>query len=199
VTKVKYQTKSTKSILNKMKNIDGWFWCRYTLNAYNGCEHACVYCDARSDRYYLHKEFDNSIYVKENSAELLEKKLKNTRTLLPDIVALGGTCDAYQPAEAKFQNLPKILKILAKYKYPVNISTKNKLIQRDLELFNQIATDTYAGISFTITSIDPSVVNALEPGASTTQERLDVIHRIHTKFPKIHVGVNFMPIIPFRR
>ena len=33
---VKYENKSMKSILNRLKNIDSWFWCRYTLNPYQG-------------------------------------------------------------------------------------------------------------------------------------------------------------------
>ena len=91
-----------------MKYIDSWFWCRYTLNPYNGCEHACVYCDARSDRYYLHKDFENTVYVKVNAAQLLEKRLKGTRSLLQDVVAIGGTCDAYQPMKKNMKIQPKI-------------------------------------------------------------------------------------------
>ncbi|MBD3185276.1 hypothetical protein GF325_00495, partial [Candidatus Bathyarchaeota archaeon] len=35
--------KRFRTIVNKLKYIDSWFWCRYTLNPYNGCEHASVY------------------------------------------------------------------------------------------------------------------------------------------------------------
>ena len=46
--KVRYEQKEYKSILNKYKFIDGWFWCRYGINTYSGCEFACTYCDSRS-------------------------------------------------------------------------------------------------------------------------------------------------------
>lgn len=193
---VKYESKSMKSILNQLKYIDSWFWCRYTLNPYQGCEHACIYCDARSERYYLHKDFEDKIYFKENAAHLLDRKLKNSRTFLPDVVSLGGTCDSYQPAEEKFQNTRKILKILLKYKFPINISTKNILIKKDLDIIHQIAEETWATIAFTITTTDSDLANFLEPHASPPDERLETIKFISENFPKIHIGVNFMPIVP---
>jgi DNA repair photolyase len=193
---VKYERKSMKSILNKLKYIDSWFWCRYTLNPYQGCEHACIYCDARSERYYLHDDFENTIYYKENAVTLLDHKLKNTRTFLPDVVSLGGTCDAYQPAEEKYQNTRKILKILLKNKYPINLSTKNILVRKDLAIIQEIAKKTWATIAFTITTTDPDMANFLEPNASSPKERLKVIKFISENYPEIHIGVNFMPIVP---
>ena len=193
----KYIKKKFKGILNKLKYIDGWFWCRYTINAYSGCEHACIYCDARSNRYYLHKDFDETIYVKENAAQILEKRIKNAKTLLPDVVALGGVNDSYQPAELEYENTRKILEVLNKYKLPVNISTKSVLVKRDLDILEQIAKDTWCSIAFTITTTDQDMADFLEPAASTIKERFDAIRYIYNKHPKIHVGVNFMPIVPF--
>ncbi|MHA1718188.1 MAG: radical SAM protein [Promethearchaeota archaeon] len=186
-----------KSILNRLKYIDSWFWCRYTLNPYQGCEHACIYCDARSERYYLHEDFEDRIYIKENAVNLLNHKLKNSRTFLPDVVSIGGTCDAYQPAEAKYHNTRKILKILLKYNFPINISTKNVSIKEDLSIIQDIAKKTWATVAFTITTTDPTMADFLEPNASPPEERLKVIKLIAKNYPKIHVGVNFMPIVPF--
>lgn len=179
-----------------MKYIDGWFWCRYTINTYSGCEHACIYCDARSNRYYLHDDFDETIYVKENAGQILEKRIKNAKTLLPDVVALGGVNDSYQPVEFKYENTRRILKILNKYKFPVNISTKSTLVKRDLDIFEHVANETWCSIAFTITTLDQELADFLEPAASTVKERLGVISFINQKYPKIHVGVNFMPIVP---
>ncbi|GAI50154.1 unnamed protein product, partial [marine sediment metagenome] len=81
---VKYIEKEFKTIINKLKYIDSWFWCRYTLNPYNGCEHACIYCDARSEKYYLHPDLDNEIIVKDTvqyvSAAILDKISKSRKT-----------------------------------------------------------------------------------------------------------------------
>ena len=193
---VKYEVKQVKSILNKMKYIDSWFWCRYTLNSFNGCEHACTYCDARSDRYYLHQDFDKTIYIKTNAATLLDTKFKNTRTLEKDVIAMAGTSDGYQPAEKTSENTKKILQVILKHGFPVNISTKNKLIVRDLDLFNAIAQKSWANIAFTITSVDQDLTNFLEPRASPITDRFAAINQISQYFPEINVGINLMPIIP---
>ncbi|MHA1369969.1 MAG: hypothetical protein ACTSWN_02680 [Promethearchaeota archaeon] len=99
-----YQLKKFKTILNKLKYIDSWFWCRYTLNPYSGCEHNCCYCDARSRKYYLHEDFESVIYVKQDADKILDSRLTRARVLLSDVVSIGGTCDAYQPAEKRFRN-----------------------------------------------------------------------------------------------
>jgi len=193
---IRYQEKEAKSILNKMKVIDSWFWCRYTTNPYNGCEHACIYCDARSERYYLQADFDETIFVKINAPQLLENQLKNSRSMLPDVVAMAGTCDAYQPAEAQYKITQKMLQILLKYHYPLTLSTKSILVKRDVELFEAIALDTWCSIAFTVTSCDPSIVKFLEPRTATSQERFEAIRFFKENAPHVKVGVNFMPIVP---
>lgn len=179
-----------------MKVIDSWFWCRYTTNPYNGCEHACVYCDARSERYYLQQDFDDTIFVKINAPVLLENQLKNSRTMLPDVVAMAGTCDAYQPAEAQYKITQKMLQVLLKYHYPLTISTKSILVKRDVELFEAIAKDTWCSLAFTITSMDPKIVKFLEPRTATSQQRIEAIRFFKIYAPHVKVGVNFMPIVP---
>lgn len=194
---VKYIEKEFKTIINKLKYIDSWFWCRYTLNPYNGCEHACIYCDARSEKYYLHPDLDNVIIVKKNVKKKLDNRLKNARTLLPDVVATGGVCDAYQPAEIKYQNTRQILEILLKYKYPICLSTKSDLILRDLDILSKIADDTYCTVSFTITTFDDKIAKFLEPGATPPLKRIEALMTIKEEFPKIQTGVNLMPIVPY--
>ncbi len=93
---VNYGYKEFKSVLNKQKYPDSWFWSRYTLNPYSGCAHACIYCDARSQRYYL-EDFENEVIVKTDFDKKLDLRLKRARTLLPDVIAAGGVNDSYQP------------------------------------------------------------------------------------------------------
>ena len=193
---VQYKIKSSKSILNTMKYPDSWFWAKYTLNPFSGCEHACSYCDARSQRYYLHSDFEETIFIKQNAPELLQKKLQNSRTLRPDVIAMAGVCDAYQPAEKNYKITKKLLKIIQRYKFPVNISTKSTLILRDLDIFNQIAKDTWVSLAFTITSVNQEIIDFLEPKASPVIDRFEAISYIAKEYPNIQVGVNFMPIIP---
>ena len=83
---VKYIYKEFKSVLNKLKFPDSWFWSRYTLNTYSGCAHACIYCDARSERYYI-ENFENEVIIKTDFDKKLDQRLKRARTLLPDVIA----------------------------------------------------------------------------------------------------------------
>ncbi|NHI94108.1 MAG: radical SAM protein [Candidatus Lokiarchaeota archaeon] len=191
-----YELKEFKTVINKMKFVDSWFWCRYTLNSYNGCEHACVYCDARSKKYYLHPEFEEVIFVKTNIRKKLDDRLRRARTLLPDVVGTGGTCDAYQQAEKQYKNTRQVLEVLLKYKFPVLIGTKNTLVLRDLDLITQINKETWCTVAFTITSFNEEVINFLEPRASPPDERINALRMIKEEHPEIQTGVHFMPIVP---
>ncbi len=194
---IKYIAEEFKTIFNKYRFIDSWFWCRYSINPYSGSEFACTYCDSRSHRYHLQPEFDQLIYVKNNAGTMLDNKLRRARTLLPDVVALGGTCDAYQPAEASYNNTRQCLEVLLRYHYPVIISTKSTLILRDLDILSQVARDTWCAIGVTITTLDRKLAGFLEPKAPLPEKRLNVIKEIKQGGPEIQVGVNFIPIVPF--
>ncbi|MDX1436622.1 MAG: hypothetical protein R3335_07425, partial [Anaerolineales bacterium] len=96
--------KQYKSILNTLKYIDSWFWARYTINPYNGCQFGCTYCDARSAKYDMPEDFEDRIVIKEEVGPMLERRISRARTLLPDVVVIGGVTDGYQPADKKYEN-----------------------------------------------------------------------------------------------
>lgn len=194
---IKYVPKEFKTILNRYKFIDSWFWCRYSINPYNGCEFACTYCDSRSHKYHLQPEFDHVIFVKNNAGDMLDKRLQRARTLLRDVVAIGGTCDAYQPAEASYKNTRQCLDVLLKYHYPVVLSTKSTLVLRDMDILSRIAKDSWCTIGITVTTLDKKLAKFLEPRAPSPEERLDVVKKIKEKYSEMQAGVNFIPIVPF--
>lgn len=189
--------KEFKTALNKLKYPDSWFWCRYTINPYSGCAHTCIYCDARSDRYYLSQDFETEVIVKSNIGKNLNQRIKRSRTLLPDVIGPGGVCDAYQPIELEVENTLKILRVIEKHKYPVNIATKSKLITRDVDILNRIAKDTWCTVGFSITTMNEELAQFLEPQSSSPKERLEALKQIKQKAPNVQVGTYFMPIIPF--
>ncbi len=193
---IKYKEKEFKTAINKLKFPDSWFWARYTINPYSGCEHACIYCDARSQRYYL-EDFENEVLIKTAIDRKLELRIKHARKLLPDVVGAGGVNDAYQPCEKKVENTRNVLRVLAKYKYPVNIATKSDLITKDINLFKEIAQQTWCTIGFSITTIDEDLAKFLEPFSSTPSKRLEALKTIKNQAPNVQVGTYFMPIIPF--
>ncbi len=193
---VKYIYKEFKTTLNKLKYPDSWFWSRYTLNTYSGCEHACIYCDARSQRYYL-EDFENEVIIKTNFDKKLDQRFKRARTLLPDVIAPGGVNDAYQPIEKKIEHTRKVFQVIAKHKFPINIATKSKLVTRDLDILKKIAADTWCTIGFSISTTNEELAKFLEPHSSSPFERLEALKIIKKKAPNIQVGTYFIPIIPF--
>jgi DNA repair photolyase len=135
--------------------------------------------------------------VKTNIDKILDQKIKRSRTLLPDVIGPGGVCDAYQPIELEVENTLKILKVIEKHKYPLNIATKSNLITRDIEILNSIARDTWCTVGFSITTINEELAQFLEPHSSPPKERLEALKQIKQKAPNVQVGTYFMPIIPF--
>lgn len=77
-----------------------------SINAYRGCEHGCSYCYARQTHEYLGfssgLDFETKIMVKERAAELLRKELSSPKWK-PQLLAMSGVTDCYQPIERKLK------------------------------------------------------------------------------------------------
>jgi len=189
--------KEYKSIINKKKWIDSWFWERYSINPYNGCHFGCIYCDARSGKYHMPEQFEEEIVVKKNVAQMLDMRLTRARTFQPDIVGIGGVTDCYQPAEKIYKNTQQILEVLLKHQFPVHICTKSDLVLRDLDLLQAIARLTWASVSVTILTVDKERAKFLDYRAPSPQRRLKVIQTIKEKAPQVQTGVLAIPVIPF--
>lgn len=184
---------NAKSIMLKRNYADGWFLEKYAMNIYRGCQHACEYCDGRSQRYYLDLDIANKIYIKVNAPELVKKGLKNKEK---GIVAVGGGIgDSYQPIEKKYELTRKVLEVLRELEFPAFILTKSSLVERDLDLLKEINEQSLALVAFTITSLDDDVWKTWEPRASPPKERFKTIG----KFSRAGVptGVVMMPLLPF--
>ena len=194
---ITYTEKEFKSILNIRKIIDHWFWDKYGINPYNGCQFGCIYCDSRSFKYHLPDDFENNIIIKKDIGIMLDKRLTNARLLLPDVVGMGGTTDSYQPAENKYKNTRKCLEVLNKHNYPVHIITKSNIVLNDLDLLDNIGKNTWCSISLTITTLNEELSKFLEKHAINPQARLNTIKSIKKKSNNIQTGVLLMPVIPY--
>ncbi len=184
-----------KSILQKQKFRDNWFWNRYNLNPYRGCQFACNYCDAITEKYLVHesyKDFSRIIYIKKNAPEVLEKEVEK---LKPDVVAMSGVTDPYQPAEKKYELTRKILEILAEHGFPVHIITKSDLVLRDIDLLREIARQTWCTVSLTIITFDNELLPYLEPFAPSPKRRLETVEKLNEE--GIQAGVDFTPVVPY--
>ena len=72
-----------KSILRKQKKIESWFLISYGMNLYRGCQHNCVYCDGRAEKYQVDGEFGEDVVVKINAINLLQRELDPKRKRTP--------------------------------------------------------------------------------------------------------------------
>src|SRR5215467_7675637 len=89
---------TTGSIINYNDSPDVGF--EASVNPYRGCEHGCIYCFARPFHEYLvfsaGLDFETRIMVKEDAPKLLRKELAAPKWK-PQVIALSGVTDCYQP------------------------------------------------------------------------------------------------------
>ncbi|MGI8436750.1 MAG: PA0069 family radical SAM protein [Chthoniobacterales bacterium] len=168
-----------------------------SVNPYRGCEHGCAYCYARPTHEYLGfsagLDFETRIMVKENAPELLEAELASPKWE-PQTVMLSGVTDPYQPVERRLRLTRRCLEVLAKFRNPVGIITKNKLVTRDLDVLSELAAHHAVAVNLSVTTLDRKLQRILEPRTSPPQARLDAIAQLRAA--KIPVGVMVAPIIP---
>src|SRR6185503_829998 len=88
---------------------------RYSINPYRGCEHGCAYCYARPGHEYLGLgagiDFETKIQVKFEAPRILRETLADPKWQ-PQLVAISGVTDCYQPAERKFRLTRGLLEVL---------------------------------------------------------------------------------------
>jgi DNA repair photolyase len=168
-----------------------------SINPYRGCEHGCIYCFARPTHEYLGfsagLDFETKIMVKENAPQLLARELSNPRWQ-PKVLQLSGVTDCYQPIERKLLLTRRCLQVLAEFRNPVTILTKNHLVSRDVDVMKDLAPHDAIAVAVSITTLDPKLTRIMEPRASSPARRLDAITRLRQA--GIPVGVMFAPVVP---
>lgn len=167
----------------------------WDLNVYRGCIHHCQYCYALYSHQHLESNnFFKDVYVKTNIVEVLEKELSK-KSWKREIVNIGSVCDSYQAAERKYELMPKILKLMIKYRTPVIISTKSDLILRDFDLIDELSRITYVNVAATITTMDEAIRKKLEPNAVPSADRFKMLKEF--KKTNASTGLHMMPIVPY--
>jgi len=168
-----------------------------SLNPYRGCEHGCAYCYARPTHEYLGfsagLDFETRILVKQRLPELLRRELAAPRWK-PRVIAMSGVTDAWQPIERKLGISRRCLEVLADFRNPVSVITKNALVLRDRDCLARLAEHGAAAVQLSVTSLDAELQRALEPRASHPDERLRAIEGLARA--GIPVGVILGPVIP---
>jgi DNA repair photolyase len=168
-----------------------------SINPYRGCSHGCVYCFARPTHEYLGLsaglDFESRILVKQDAPELLRKELLSSRWN-PQVLSMSGVTDPYQPVERRLRITRRCLGVLAEFRNPVIIVTKNYLVTRDLDLLSELASHDAAAVAFSLTTLDDDMRRIMEPRTSRPARRLAAVEKLAAG--GIPVGVMTAPVIP---
>jgi DNA repair photolyase len=168
-----------------------------SINPYRGCSHGCVYCYARPTHEYLGLsaglDFESRILVKQDAPELLRKELLSPRWN-PQVLSMSGVTDPYQPVERRLRITRRCLGVLAEFRNPVVIVTKNYLVTRDLDLLSELASHDAAAVAFSLTTLDDDLRRIMEPRTSRPARRLAAVEKLAAG--GIPVGVMTAPVIP---
>jgi len=193
--KTTYFVDKSESIIVKNDSPDVGFSAG--INPYRGCEHGCAYCYARPYHEYLGfsagLEFETKIMVKPRAAELLRQELSNPK-YVPQPLGMSGVTDCYQPAERHFRITRSCLEVLAEFRNPVSLITKNFLITRDIDVLKQLATYNAVQVFISVTTMNADLAAKMEPRASRPSHRLRAVEMLAKA--GIPVGVMVAPIIP---
>lgn len=162
------------------------------MNIYRGCQHGCIYCDARSKCYQMNHRFED-IEVKENAPELLENALKRKRRKC--MIGTGAMSDPYIPLEKELKLTRRCLEIIDRYRFGVTVHTKSASVMRDIDLFTKINDKSKAVLQMTLTTADESLCRIIEPNVSVTKERFETLKAFHENgIPSV---VWLSPFLPF--
>lgn len=162
------------------------------FNLYRGCQHGCIYCDARSQCYQMHHPFEE-VEVKENAIELLEQALRRKKRRC--MLSTGAMSDPYMPLEETLGYMRKALLVIEQYSFGINILTKSPRILRDLEILKRIHQKTKCVVQMTLTTYDETLCRKIEPNVAGTRERVEVLKEMRRN--GIPTVVWLSPFLPF--
>lgn len=168
-----------------------------SINPYRGCEHGCIYCYARPTHEYLGfsagLDFETRILVKADAPELLRSAL-SARAWKPQVLAMSGVTDPYQPIERKLRITRRCLEVLAEFRNPVAMITKNHGVTRDADVLADLAAHGAAVVNLSITTLDDRLHRVMEPRTSVPARRLAAVETLAKA--GIPVRVMMAPVIP---
>lgn len=185
-----------KTIINTNTSPDIPF--NLSVNPYRGCEHGCIYCFARPSHAYLGLspglDFETRLFAKVNAPALLRAELSKPG-YRPEVISLGIITDAYQPCEREYRLTRQCLEIMSAFNQPVGLITKSALIERDLDLLQDMAARRLVHVTLSVTTMDHDVSRYLEPRTAAPTRRMQTVKRLAEA--GIPVGINVAPVIPF--
>ena len=159
----------------------------YVINPYVGCTHGCKYCYASfMKRFTGHKEnWGDFIDIKRCNKPIDLKKISGKN------VFLSSVTDCYNQYEKDFCITRNILEQLVDSDCNLSISTKSKLILRDIDLLKQMKNLI---VCMSINTLDETFRSDMD-NASTIKERMDTLKELHNN--GIYTVLFMSPIFPY--
>ena len=159
----------------------------YVINPYVGCSHGCKYCYASfMKRFTGHQEaWGDFIDIKRCDKKINLKKISGKS------VFLSSVTDCYNEYEEKYAITRSILEQLVKSACKLSISTKSKLILRDIDLLKKIKDVT---VCMSVNTLDESFKDDMDK-ASSIKDRLDALKELHEN--GIYTVLFMSPIFPY--
>lgn len=159
----------------------------YVINPYVGCPHACRYCYACfMKRFTGHsEEWGTFIDIKQCSKPIRLSKLEGKN------VFLSSVTDCYNPYEEKYKVTRGILEQLTDADCSLGISTKSKLILRDIDLLKKMKD---LKVSMSVNTLDETFKNDMDH-ASSISDRLDTLKELHNQ--GIYTILFMSPMFPY--
>jgi DNA repair photolyase len=188
-----YHPLISKSAVNRVTGMP----FNWSLNPYRGCVHACHYCYARATHTYFglnaDGDFEREIFAKTNIAVMLDKDLSRP-SWKGESIAIGTATDAYQPVEGHLKLTRACLEQLIRHRNPATVVTKSRLVARDIDLWQELATVAEVRVYFTITTLDDEIWRRAEPGTPRPMLRLETLRAVSQA--GIPTGVLMAPVLP---
>ncbi|MFO0739843.1 MAG: radical SAM protein [Labilithrix sp.] len=154
-------------------------------------------CYARPTHEYLSlgagTDFSRKIVVKRRAPELLREAF-DKGSWKGELVVFSGITDCYQPLENKLGITRGCLEVCAEYRNPVGVITKSPVIERDIDVLQELGRKASAHVSVSVPFWDPAVAKALEPTVTTPERRMKIVETLAKA--GIRVGVSVSPIVP---
>lgn len=159
----------------------------YVINPYVGCPHGCKYCYASFMKRFIghQEEWGEFIDVKKCNKKINLKKISGKN------VFLSSVTDCYNQYEEKYCLTRSILEQLIFSDCNLSISTKSKLILRDLDVLKNIKK---LEVAISINSLDEKFRRDMD-NASPIEERLETLKILHDNGIKTILFMS--PIFPY--
>ena len=149
-----------------------------SVNPYRGCEHGCIYClraaDARVPRLL------RGARLRDEDPRQGRRARAAPRGAGEEELAAAAAGDERRDrplsaGRAAAQLTRRCLEVLAEFRNPVAMITKNHLVTRDADLLGELARFDAAAVFLSITTLDAALARVMEPRTSTPRARLAAI------------------------